>query len=154
MTYRCLSYGWGEFSADLPIKINGARFFVRRQLHDFLKLQQSRRAAISLTPNEPLWIDALCSDQTNMVERDHQAPKMGQIFSKACEVLIWLGVTPMLSSFGAGYVERFEIDTVISQLCNERGEASPWSAYTWLARQNTTSIYALLETGDNVLLSK
>lgn len=37
------------------------------------------------------WIDALCIDQHNTAERNHQVGLMGQIFSRAHHVQIWLG---------------------------------------------------------------
>jgi hypothetical protein len=38
-----------------------------------------------------LWIDALCIDQANTHERQHQVQQMGQIYAKAKEVVVWLG---------------------------------------------------------------
>jgi hypothetical protein len=38
-----------------------------------------------------LWIDALCIDQENVIERNHQVQQMGEIFSRASNVLAWLG---------------------------------------------------------------
>jgi hypothetical protein len=40
------------------------------------------------------WIDALCIDQENDAERNHQVEHMGQIFAEAVMVHIWLGATP------------------------------------------------------------
>jgi hypothetical protein len=39
----------------------------------------------------PLWIDAVCIDQRNLDERRTQVEMMGEIYSNAREVLIWLG---------------------------------------------------------------
>ncbi|KAI0427872.1 heterokaryon incompatibility protein-domain-containing protein [Xylaria sp. FL1042] len=38
-----------------------------------------------------LWIDALCIDQSNPVERAAQVALMGRVFSRARHVMIWLG---------------------------------------------------------------
>jgi hypothetical protein len=38
-----------------------------------------------------LWIDALCIDQSRPEEKNHQVQLMGHIYSKAFQVLIWLG---------------------------------------------------------------
>jgi Heterokaryon incompatibility protein (HET) len=38
-----------------------------------------------------LWIDALCIDQTNVDERAAQVLLMGDIYSSATRVIIWLG---------------------------------------------------------------
>jgi Heterokaryon incompatibility protein (HET) len=38
-----------------------------------------------------IWIDALCIDQQNNSERNHQVRVMGKIYEMAIEVLVWLG---------------------------------------------------------------
>ena len=38
-----------------------------------------------------LWIDQVCIDQSSIDEKNHQVGQMGAIFSKALEVLVWLG---------------------------------------------------------------
>lgn len=38
-----------------------------------------------------LWVDALCINQTDTSERNDQVQLMGEIFSKAVRVIIWLG---------------------------------------------------------------
>jgi hypothetical protein len=38
-----------------------------------------------------LWIDQLCINQSSIDEKNHQVAQMGVIFSKAIEVLVWLG---------------------------------------------------------------
>ena len=37
------------------------------------------------------WVDALCVDQSNVMERNIQVAKMGDIFRKAGGVIVWLG---------------------------------------------------------------
>lgn len=38
-----------------------------------------------------LWIDAICIDQGNLLERNHQVNLMKDIYASARQVLIWLG---------------------------------------------------------------
>jgi hypothetical protein len=38
------------------------------------------------------WIDALCIDQSNVSERNHQVAQMSQIYSNAWRVISWLGM--------------------------------------------------------------
>lgn len=40
---------------------------------------------------QPLWIDAICIDQNNVDERNHQVRMMSDIYQGATEVLVWLG---------------------------------------------------------------
>jgi len=70
------------------IFIGGKRFRVGQNLFDFLKYAQSHR------PNQNLWIDAICIDQANVQERNHQVQIMGQIFRHAASVLMFLNSSP------------------------------------------------------------
>jgi hypothetical protein len=85
--YTCLSYVWGEEGIGDWIYVDGKRFIIRQNLLDFL---QSARRVPELA-SKWLWIDALCIDQTNFPERQHQVQQMGRIYSGAKEVISWLG---------------------------------------------------------------
>jgi hypothetical protein len=37
-----------------------------------------------------LWIDSICIDQSSIEERNHQVALMGDVYSMASEVIIWL----------------------------------------------------------------
>jgi hypothetical protein len=50
-------------------------------------LQYLRRPALERT----LWIDAICIDQENDLERGHQVSQMGRIYQLASSVYVWLG---------------------------------------------------------------
>lgn len=64
--YTCLSYEWGSEDGGGEIYINGKRHGVRQNLLDFLRMAQVKE------PKPPMWIDALCIDQENNMERSHQ----------------------------------------------------------------------------------
>jgi hypothetical protein len=38
-----------------------------------------------------MWIDAICINQDNREEKEHQIPLMAEIYSKALRVVVWLG---------------------------------------------------------------
>lgn len=38
-----------------------------------------------------LWIDSICIDQSNLAEKSMQVALMGQIYSLASSVMVWLG---------------------------------------------------------------
>ena len=144
-SYQCLSYRWGDARPETPIVVNGACFKVRRQLYDFLTLEQSRLAMAS-KPSESLWIDALCIDQTNKLERNHQVAQMGRIFSSASTVKVWLGTTPTLSMFcktyeresglyraGDQYGRKRAYGQNLAKFCTLGGILSPLLVFTWTA---------------------
>ncbi|KAH8745951.1 heterokaryon incompatibility protein-domain-containing protein [Hyaloscypha finlandica] len=47
-----------------------------------------------------IWVDAICIDQSNIEERNHQVPLMKAIYSNAVAVQVWLG-SPSKGSDGA-----------------------------------------------------
>lgn len=105
-TYMCLSYVWdyrpgslakpGSTRKDRAILINGGFSYVRENLAAFLYM--ARRNATQYTRNKhtfdletPIWIDAICIDQSNVSERVHQVAQMGEIYSRATNVHVWFG---------------------------------------------------------------
>ncbi|KAH6669025.1 heterokaryon incompatibility protein-domain-containing protein [Halenospora varia] len=85
-SYNALSYTWGlPTSPNYPILLNGRKFLAGENL--WLALYQLQKS------DEPviIWIDAICIDQENVPERDHQVTKMKAIYEQAKNVLVWLG---------------------------------------------------------------
>lgn len=46
------------------------------------------------------WIDAICIDQQNMAERNHEVKRMGTIYKMARRGVVWLGPASNLSTRG------------------------------------------------------
>jgi hypothetical protein len=94
--YSCASYVWGPPDQTRWIMVNGQPFEVRQNLYDFLHAV-SRNFPNYLDQENTerwywsLWIDALCIDQENELERNHQVQQMGRIYSGATRVVAWLG---------------------------------------------------------------
>jgi hypothetical protein len=93
--YTCLSYVWGDDTSGQWILVNGQRFWVRQNLWNFLN---QARQDDKLNPRQ-FWIDALCIDQENIAERQHQVQQMGTIYGKATEVISWLGLDKDIVKF-------------------------------------------------------
>jgi hypothetical protein len=87
--YEALSWCWGRNISDYGISVTkGAENYkmrVRKDLVLALKyLRHQRKPRI-------LWIDAICIDQENSVERNQQVQMMSRIYTRAENVCIWLG---------------------------------------------------------------
>ncbi|KAK4466290.1 heterokaryon incompatibility protein-domain-containing protein [Cladorrhinum samala] len=54
-----------------------------------------------------LWTDSLCLDQGDTHEVKHQVPRMGEIYSQAAQVMIWLG-DDELDEFALSVLQRSE----------------------------------------------
>ncbi|KAL8787762.1 MAG: hypothetical protein Q9195_007631 [Heterodermia aff. obscurata] len=85
LVYHALSYVWGSLQPDVPIICDGKDCFISRNLDQALR--RLRKA------KEPLyiWVDAMCINQKNILERNEQVLRMKQIYQRAEDVLIWLG---------------------------------------------------------------
>lgn len=83
--YIALSYAWGQNVRDKIINLNGTRFPVGNNLWWFLHHMRLRNQYINF------WIDAICIDQSNVMERNHQVQTIRKIYSNAQSVSVWLG---------------------------------------------------------------
>ncbi|KAL2073871.1 hypothetical protein VTL71DRAFT_11197 [Oculimacula yallundae] len=84
--YKALSYTWGgPNDSQYSIKIDGKSFSVRENL--WLALLQLR----SRSDPTIVWIDAICINQSDKMERNGQVGKMRNIYENAEEVVAWLG---------------------------------------------------------------
>ena len=81
-TYEALSYEWGSSkSQTLPIKLDGHVRQVQENLY-YQRLNDHTRT---------LWIDAICINQADTLERNQQVAQMGSIYSLASRVVAWIG---------------------------------------------------------------
>lgn len=83
VSYEALSYAWGVVDMTDNIRMNGRRLGVTNNLYTalrYLRFQDKDRI---------LWIDAICIDQANEREKQHQVQQMGKIYSQAEGVIFW-----------------------------------------------------------------
>ncbi|KAF4439395.1 Heterokaryon incompatibility 6 OR allele [Fusarium acutatum] len=109
LAYNALSYTWGSPRDSAPltdkvtnttILLNGLPFEIQANLYDALVELQ---ASCSETP---IWIDALCINQSNSNEQSPQVSVMNQIYGKANRVIVWLGKAFPELQTGLRAVER------------------------------------------------
>ena len=81
--YTALSYTWGPPQPTRYILLNGKRFWVRENLFRFLHTFRGDEAAF--------WVDAICINQADVFDRNHQVGIMNYIYSSAKRVYAWLG---------------------------------------------------------------
>lgn len=86
--YYAVSYTWGMSRLDgatSQIIINKKQKMVQKNCFD--ALQQLKY----FQPSQYYWLDALCINQDNVYEKNHQVAKMGQIYRNAQHVIVCLG---------------------------------------------------------------
>jgi hypothetical protein len=84
--FEALSYSWGTSTETIPISINDHHsMHIRTNLHSALRhLRQLNGGGI-------LWIDAVCINQKDHKEKNHQVRMMKRIYESAEQVVVWLG---------------------------------------------------------------
>ncbi|KAH6640441.1 heterokaryon incompatibility protein-domain-containing protein [Chaetomium tenue] len=136
--YSALSYVWGEPQYNDVIIIDGKKLAITNSLG--IALRRLRPA-----PGQPalrIWIDQLCINQKDTVERSQQVRLMHAIFRDAHQVLVWLGADP------EGHAPRaFQLlnalhsifeDKLLSTLCKSKG-----ANFDWIPVENWKSLREL-----------
>jgi hypothetical protein len=85
--YEALSYVWGK-DADSPsrrLRCSGVNIPITQNCDDALRILHCHFGV------RTIWVDAICINQDNAEEKEHQIPLMRDIFVKARRVFVWLG---------------------------------------------------------------
>lgn len=85
--YEALSYVWGDPHETVPIFVDDFVFPITAGLH--AALLRLRDPCITRV----IWVDALCINQANEKEKEHQIQSMARIYGQANRVIVWLGET-------------------------------------------------------------
>jgi hypothetical protein len=108
LEFQALSYAWGHDAQHETIFLSDARSSTMETSPDVLSDQATNSTssrpfkvhkhlynALSRIRREDkhtwIWVDALCINQKNDIEKSHQIPKMPDIYSNAMNVIVWLG---------------------------------------------------------------
>lgn len=149
--YEALSYYWGtegdncKITIDVPRKLKSKgwkkatqqilprlelAFHIRPRLHE--ALVQLRRLDGELC----LWVDALCINQEDEVEKTQQVQKMAEIYSTALRVLIWLGSGNKKCEDGLDFIEEIlDFQTFDAKVKDEQSPPK-WAALVELMSQD------------------
>jgi ankyrin repeat protein len=124
--YAALSYSWGTEPPSSEIYIesrNTSRFLFPVSPHLFSALKRLRNEHSVMN----VWIDAICINQSNIVERAAQVQIMAQIFNAAREVRVWLG-----EYSGSGDEFHTPDCELFWSLCQH---PSPWWTRLWIIQE-------------------
>ncbi|KAF3769407.1 HET-domain-containing protein, partial [Cryphonectria parasitica EP155] len=84
-SYQPLSYCWGSQINLVEIFVAGESFLVTRNLAAALRrLRRPKDSCI-------LWVDAICINQYNKLEKSFQIPLMAEIYRRGERTIVWLG---------------------------------------------------------------
>lgn len=89
--FTALSYVWGEIKDAAPTSriFLGADSVTLQLTENCFKALHSLRSS---TGSLKIWVDAICINQGDIIEKAHQINLMGDIYSGADKTYIWLGL--------------------------------------------------------------
>ena len=92
VTYDALSYAWGTAPPSARCICDGNTILLRDNLDSALKYLRKPQHT------RYIWIDYLCINQDDLIEKAVQIPRMRNIYSKASTVIVWLGESQAVAS--------------------------------------------------------
>lgn len=119
LEYVALSYAWGQWDEQNPtVTLDGdGGFHITRNA--FRALQRVRASG----EKRPVWIDAICIDQSNSREKEQQIGLMGAIYQRAQRVYIYLSPC---KSHDAGVNNEAVQDCSEHSLLSLKDNCQPW----------------------------
>ncbi|PQE05887.1 heterokaryon incompatibility protein [Rutstroemia sp. NJR-2017a BVV2] len=144
--YTALSYVWGDHDAKetASITVNDETFHIGRNLETALRyLRKEKKPKL-------LWIDAICINQRDNIEKTYQVAAISDIYHQAKSVIIFLGAGYNCSEF-FDFCARFQLggrfdsdddDDVFDRL--DTGKAVlqlfhlfrlPWWSWAWIIQE-------------------
>lgn len=156
--YEALSWCWGQETKDRAITIQEGGTYYR--------LAVTRHLALALKylrhPHEGriLWIDALCINQENPEERNHQVQMISLIYSGAKQACIWLGEDTDDSITAIGFINEImkleNFDTILENKENASKWQSlmllmqrPWFSQRWVVQEIALARSATIYCGND-----
>ncbi|KAL2195290.1 heterokaryon incompatibility protein-domain-containing protein [Corynascus similis CBS 632.67] len=163
--YKALSYVWGEPKLTDMIFIEGKRLAIT----DSLGIALRRLRPPASQPPLRIWIDQICINQKDTIERNQQVRLMHAIFKNSTQVLVWLGAdtdghAPRAFQMAQSLSSIFQ-DKLLSKLCKAKGAnfdwipieywkslreltRLPWFRRAWIPQEIGTETDATVHWGD------
>jgi hypothetical protein len=169
-SYAALSYTWGDPKPTHSIICNDTTVNITKNLHDaLLRLRSTDEACL-------VWADAICIDQSNVVERGQQVRLMQSIYASATITIVNLGepgekgaravalgihiielskILPPNYRVSVANLESFGLPPDGSAAWNPLNEffQNPWFQRAWITQEFAVSPRLAMTYGDQTLLA-
>ena len=125
--YMALSYTWGAATFPRRIDINNIEFPITENLYAFFQRFRDPNTRLYM------WVDALCINQLDPIEKATQVSNIVDIYEKAQEAFIWLGEESMHTKLAAEYLRwstRDVLDSQIQKFSIKRHSETCWPLFT------------------------
>ncbi|CZT05608.1 uncharacterized protein RCO7_10408 [Rhynchosporium graminicola] len=152
--FEALSYAWGDATLNHEILVNCGVF------HTTGSAGSALQALRSQDNRRVLWIDAICINQSNLIERSDQVKLMGSIYGTAKTVRVWLGIEELedigvLDVFKAltslqGASDTFKSVTepnehILAKMCHFLGRS--WWQRFWVVQEVALGQHVVFQLG-------
>ncbi|KAL1647158.1 Folylpolyglutamate synthetase [Diplodia intermedia] len=107
--YEALSYVWGSSERTHAVMLNQHSFAIQSNLHDALE-HLRHELTRSGKSTRKIWIDAICINQQDKMEKSSQVMIMGDIYANASRVLVWLGKADNFSKIAFDTLAKFAVN--------------------------------------------
>lgn len=137
--YCALSYTWGIDSSTYDLQVGSGQTKIQKNLYSFLAqaLPDSPRSSTGGREVGYIWIDALCINQKDDVEKVVQIALMARIYALASRIVIWLGDARSGSDLAMDFYSRTSMLWATNQLSGD-GRSFPVSDAERLAIEHLT----------------
>lgn len=100
--YKALSYAWGDIRDTTVIDCSGTSQAISAHLHSGLcRVRHTTKPLV-------IWVDAICINQMNNIEKGLQVDFMSTIYEQAEEVIVWFGdVDDRSGNLAFGTITKF-----------------------------------------------
>ena len=125
--YEALSWCWGREDESKYIIIHKGQIAYRKYIKPnlFDALMALRHPEYHLY----LWVDAICIDQDNLDEKNHQVELMSEIYGNAARVCIWLGPETESSRTALLFIKNEVLQLQnFDDLCDNKDNTKKWRA--------------------------
>ncbi|KAK4204590.1 heterokaryon incompatibility protein-domain-containing protein [Triangularia verruculosa] len=133
LEYEALSWCWGVENKDFGIRVkkDGKTFRLPVTRELALALKYLRRT----NHDRILWIDAICIDQENHEERNHQVQMMSLIYTSAIQVCVWLGEDNDDSATAISFIREIMQLENFDAIAANKDNATKWQSLLLLMQR-------------------
>jgi hypothetical protein len=132
--YEALSYVWGSLESPKFISIGKHNLRVTENLHKALSHLRNRSLV------RIIWIDAVCINQKDNVERARQIQSMAKIYGQASRVIVYLGEAAHNSDQALEDIRAATEDEPMNSSVSEKSQEAilkllerPWFRRVWVS---------------------
>jgi hypothetical protein len=129
-SYIALSYVWGIHKSE-SIFVDGVPIKITDNLSAALR---SHTVLDYMSKGVPIWVDAICINQENLLERNTEVLRMRRIYAQSEQTICWLGKSASNSDQALHYLESLATDKGSKPTEHERIGLCELFSRTWWFR--------------------